>query len=109
MSMPVFRYIWKYIIFRCVITYNWCRHNSSLPRQNGHHLADDIFKYIFMNEKVCILIRNSLKLVPNSQIDNESVLVQVKAWRPIADKPLSEPMLTQSTDAFMRHYEEMGN
>ena len=26
------------------------------------------------------------------------------AWRRIGDKPLSEPMLTQFTDAYMRHY-----
>ena len=29
------------------------------------------------------------------------------AWRLIGDKPLSEPMLTQFTDAYMRHKGEM--
>ena len=33
--------------------------NSSPPGQNGHHFADDIFKCIFVNEKVCILIQIS--------------------------------------------------
>ena len=28
--------------------------NSSSPVQNDRHFADDIFKYIFMNEKFCI-------------------------------------------------------
>ena len=28
-------------------------------------------------------------------------------WRQIGDKPLSEPMLTQLTDAYMRYYGEM--
>ena len=38
--------------------------NSSTPRQNGRHFADDIFKRIFLNEKVSILIRISVKFVP---------------------------------------------
>ena len=50
----------------------WMRHsasmsqwliNSSSPGQNGCHLADDIFKRILLNEKVLILIKNSLKFV----------------------------------------------
>ena len=32
--------------------------NSSPPGQNGHHFADDIFGWIFMNEKFHILIKN---------------------------------------------------
>ena len=42
------------------------------PGQNGRHFADDIFKFIFMNEKFCLffLIRNSLKFVPKGPIDN---------------------------------------
>ena len=39
-------------------------------RQNGRLFADDIFRYIFLNEKFCILITISLKLVPKSLIDN---------------------------------------
>ena len=77
--------------------------NSSLPEQNGRHFADDLFKCIFMNEKVCILIRILLNFVPKGPIDNNSVLVQVLAWRRTGDKPLSERMLTQFTDAYMRH------
>ena len=54
-----------------------------------------------MNEKFCILI--SLKFVPMGPIDNESVLVQVMAWHLTGNKPLSEPMRTQSTDTNMQH------
>ena len=36
----------------------------------GRHFADDVFKYIFMNEKFSILLRISLKFVPNGPIDN---------------------------------------
>ena len=62
-------------------------------------LADDIFKRIFFNENITILIQISLKFVPNGPIDNNPALVQVMAWRRTGDKPLSEPMLTWFTDA----------
>ena len=45
------------------------------PRQNGCHLADNIFRCIFMNEKFCILIQISLKFVPKYPIDNNPALV----------------------------------
>ena len=77
--------------------------NSSPSVQNGRHFADDIFKCIFMNEKFCILIQISLKFVHKGRIDNKTSLVQVMAWRRTGDKPLPEPMLIQSTDAYMRH------
>ena len=38
-------------------------------------LADDIFRRIFVNEKFCILIKISLKFVPQSPIDNNPELV----------------------------------
>ena len=58
-------------------------------------LSDDIFKCIFLNEKVQILIQISLKFVPKGPIDN-------MAWRRIGDKPLSEPMLTRLNNPYMR-------
>ena len=57
----------------------------------------------FMNEKFCVLIKISLKIVPNGPIDNNPALVQIMAWRRAGDKPLSEPMPTQLTDVYMRH------
>ena len=77
--------------------------NSSAPGQNGHHFADDNFSWIFLNENVRISIKISLKFVPKGPIDNKSALVQVMAWRRTGDKPLPEPVLTQFTDAYMRH------
>ena len=62
-------------------------------------MADDIFKC--ENDRIPIQI--SLKLVPKSPIDNKPALVQVMAWRRAGDKPLPEPMMTQLTDAYMRH------
>ena len=66
-------------------------------------LADDIFKCIFLNENDRIPIEISLKFIPRSPIDNEPAFVRVLAWRRRGDKPLPEPMLTQFTDAYMRH------
>ena len=70
-------------------------------------LAEDIFKCIFLTENFCILIRISLKCVPQGPFDNNPALVQIMAWRRIGDKPLSEPMLTRFIDAYMEHYGEM--
>ena len=57
----------------------------------------------FVNEKLCILIKISWKFVPKGPIHNKPVLVQVMAWRQTGGKPLPEVMLTQFTDAYMRH------
>ena len=65
--------------------------------------ADDIFNCIFLNENDIIPIQISLKYVPMSSIDNKPALVQVMAWRRTGDKPLPGPMMTQSTDKYMRH------
>ena len=45
------------------------------PGQIDRHLADDIFRFIFMNETYCILIQISLKFVPRDLSDNKSALV----------------------------------
>ena len=37
------------------------------PWQHGHHLTDDIYRSIFVNEKFCILNKMSLKFVSNWQ------------------------------------------
>ena len=65
--------------------------------------ADDNSKCMFLNENDRIPIRISLEFDPRSPIDNKTALVQVMAWRRTGDKPLSEPMLAQFTDVYMRH------
>ena len=67
--------------------------NTLRPRQNGRHFADDIFKYIFLNENVWIPIEISLKFVPKGGINNIPVLVPIMAWRRPGDKPLSESIM----------------
>ena len=64
---------------------------------------DGIFRRNFVNEKSCILIKISLNFVPKGPIDNDLALVQIMVWCWIGDNPLSEPMLTRFTDAYMRH------
>ena len=58
-------------------------------------LADEIFRCIFVNEKICILIKISLKFVPRGPIDNNPALVQIMTWHRPGDKPLSEPMIVR--------------
>ena len=67
--------------------------NTLIPRQNGRHFPDDIFKCIFLNESIWISIEISLKFVPKGQTNNIPALVQIMAWHRPGDKPLSEPML----------------
>ena len=67
--------------------------NTLRPRQNGRHPADDIFKWIFLNENVWFLIKISLKFVPKGLINNIPSLVQIMAWRRPGNKPLCEPMM----------------
>ena len=59
--------------------------NTLRSRQNGCNFADNIFKGIFMNENVWILIKISLKFVPRCPIKNIPALVQKMAsrWQPI--------------------------
>ena len=58
---------------------------------------------IFLNENDRIPIQISFNHAPRSPIDNKPALVQVMAWCPTGDKPLPEPMMTQISDAYMRH------
>ena len=57
-----------------MLTLSFCWLISPLG-QNGRHVADDIFRCIFMNEKFYILIKISLKFVPKGPIDNNPALV----------------------------------
>ena len=54
-----------------IICYLLSFNSSPAPEQNGCHFAHDIFGSIFMNEKICILIKISLRFVPNGTINNK--------------------------------------
>ena len=76
-------------------------------RQNGRHFADDISRRIFLNENARISVKISLKFVPKVRINNIPAMVQTMAWHRPGDKPLSEPMMVNLTDAYMRHSASM--
>ena len=58
----------------------------------------------FSNENFKILIKISLKLVPNGPINSIPALVQMMAWRLSGDKPSSEPMMVSlSTHICITH------
>ena len=78
--------------------------NTLRPRQNGHHFADDIFKWVFLNENVWLPTKIALKFVPKCLINNIPAFVQIMARRRPGDKPLSETVYDgYITDAYMRH------
>ena len=65
--------------------------NTLTPHSLTPHFEDDIFKWIFVNENVCISIGISLKIVAMGRIDKMPALIEKMAWRRKANKPLSEP------------------
>ena len=60
------------------------------------------FPNIFMSRSPCILFEISLQPVPEGQINNDSALVQIMPWPRPVDNLLSEPMMTQFTDTYLR-------
>ena len=99
----------------------WCyqttSHNLSHMTSLGHNeltllpldkmasiLANHIFTWIFLNENDRIPIQISQRFVPRSPLDNKLALVQVMARHRTGHKPLSEPMMTQFTDAYIYIY-----
>ena len=57
------------------------RYNERIEAEaNGHHLADDIYNCIFLNENCCMLNLISMKRVPYSPINNEPTLFKIMAW-----------------------------
>ena len=68
--------------------------NTLGPGRNRRHFADDIFKCIFLNGNVWVLIQILLKFVPKGPINNIPALVQIMAWRLPGDKTLPEPTRT---------------
>ena len=66
--------------------------NTLRPRQNDRHFPDDIFKCLLLNENCDILMKISLKFVPQDPIQNIPALIQVMAWHRPGNKPLSQTM-----------------
>ena len=68
--------------------------------------ANDIFKCIFLNKNVWVLIKISKNLDPKGSFDNIPWLVYIMAWRVPGDKPLPDPMMV-SLLTYMRHSPSM--
>ena len=79
--------------------------NDKLWLQLRHYKSEEIvdFKNIFLNENAWALFDISLKFVRNVPIENKSELAEVLARCWTGDKSLTEPMMTQFDDAYMRH------
>ena len=45
------------------------------PQQNGPHIADNIFNYIFLKRNFCISIQISLNLVPDGGIHAKKISI----------------------------------
>ena len=63
--------------------------NSSPHGENDCDFADDIFICIFVNEKLSIFIKISLRFVHRGHIDDIPALVLIMAWRRLGDRPFS--------------------
>ena len=70
------------IIFLMLMRYMKITFNTLKPERNGHHCADDIFKWIFLINHPCVWTQISVKFVLKGSIDNTGklALVQVMAW-----------------------------
>ena len=64
------------------------------------NISQTTFSNVFSSIKIAIRI--SLKFVPKDPINNIPTLVQIMAWRRPGDNSLSEAMMTQFNDAYMR-------
>ena len=90
------------LILSIAVWYNLSKYQLISPDKMVATLQT-MFQMRFDKWKVLIFIKISQKFAPMDVIDNNQALVWIMAWRRVGDKPLSEPMLTQFTDAYMWH------
>ena len=64
-------------------------------REKRCHFTDNIFKCIFLNENVWIVIKISLKIVPEGPINNIPELDQIMASLRPCNRPLSESKMVR--------------
>ena len=76
---------------------------GGFPLQRASDLELWCFLLLFLNENVWILIKISLNFVPKGPVNNIPALIHIMAWPRPGAKPLSEPMMGEVTDAYMRH------
>ena len=83
----------KIVMLVEILLHEECAYINSLrPRQDGRHFPD-IFKCLFLNENVWILLKISLNFVPEVWINIIQPSVKIMAWCRPGAKSLSEPMI----------------
>ena len=81
----------------------YCRLNRGLScwhKYNVCHLADDIFKCIFMDD--FLLIKISLKFVPSGPSDNSATFLYLIRWCRAGGDPWYESTMAYITEILMR-------
>ena len=53
---------------------------TSIPKEYGHHFANDIFKDIFVHDIILYFDSNFTDICPQETTINSTVLVQTLAW-----------------------------
>ena len=78
---------------------------NSSPLDRMTAIPQTIFSdaFLWMESFEVFFKKISLTLIPKGPIDKKSALFQVMAWRRTHGKPLTESVLTQFTDPYMRH------
>ena len=100
------KYRKKYFYLVCIGHLNDYR-VSGIPKVSGHSCMDGIKSSSSFKKTYAKSMEISLKYVPYGPVENMAALVQIMAWSPTGDRPLSEPMLVCFIDAYMRHSTSM--
>ena len=82
--------------------YHLCTVSTLRPTQNGFLFAEDNFKWISLNE-IFVFFVYFIEIFPyvsNLQLTN---ILSANGWRHTCDQAISEPILTQFSDAYMHH------
>ena len=88
--------------------WRWLKSNiNTSPRSKMAAIAQTTSSNAF-SWKAMYFDSKLTEVVSKGPINNKPELVQVMAWCRAGDMPLPYPMLTQFTDAYMRHQGEMG-
>ena len=91
-------HIWKCIKCRCIVLTQWGRNKMAALLQT---IISNEFSWMI---SFVFRFKFPWSLFIRVHLTTKSVLIQVMAWRLTGDKPSLELMLTQFTDAYMRHW-----
>ena len=81
--------------------------NILRPKLNGRHCTNDTFKCFFLNENIWFWIEMSLNLIHKGSFNSIPALVWIMGCGRPGHRPLSEPIMSCFTDAYMRHSASM--